>query len=290
MIHAPIYYLGAGLSSITFTSNLLHLRMLCGQIRENGTISNTLLATMGSLQIKSGLTKLILHSPKAYSSWCDKGWTRRCWEILQDHNITFLSDTHHCPIHTRINDASLMETFAESKLFKPWQLRKINWCRIYLRAVTISDIATASGTSINPYRWNRTNPQPIEASPYTWPLQNKPDNTAWKIWRQAIRKCLIQNKIHKIHKQLITPLGQWTAPSRQNFEWYTKPNKRSLLHIPAHGPPRQHIQQQKTTTAAKADCENSTVNPDSTEPPPPPSYMTLFSMRTYPHRKVEQSD
>jgi hypothetical protein len=46
MIHAPRAYLGAGLSSITITSDLLHLRMLCGHMRESGTISNTLLATL----------------------------------------------------------------------------------------------------------------------------------------------------------------------------------------------------------------------------------------------------
>jgi hypothetical protein len=72
IIHAPKDYLGIGLPSITTTSDLLHFRMLCGHIRENGTISNTLLATMGSLQMQSGLTKPIFHSPKEYSSWCEK--------------------------------------------------------------------------------------------------------------------------------------------------------------------------------------------------------------------------
>jgi hypothetical protein len=132
-----------------------------------------------------------------------------------------------------------METFAASNQFKPWQLRKINRCRIYLRAITISDIATACGTTINPTRWNKTDPQLVEASPYKWPLERKSNNTAWKIWRQAIRKCLIQNKIHKL---LITPLGQWTAPPYQTYEWFTKPNKRSLIHIPSSGPTRQQIQ------------------------------------------------
>jgi hypothetical protein len=79
MIHAQKNYLGVSLPSITSTSDLLRLRMLCRHIRENSTISNKLLATMVSLQIQSGLTKPIFHSPKAYSSWCEKGWIRRCW-------------------------------------------------------------------------------------------------------------------------------------------------------------------------------------------------------------------
>jgi hypothetical protein len=115
-----------------------------------------------------------------------------------------------------------MDTFAASKQFKPWQLRKINRYRIYLRAITTSNITTTCGTTINPIQWSKTDPKLVEASPYIWPLQRKLDDTAWKIWRQAIRKCLIQNKKHKL---LITPLGPWTAPPCQTYEWFTKPNK-----------------------------------------------------------------
>jgi hypothetical protein len=79
-----------------------------------------------------------------------------------------------------------METFATTMKFKPWQLTKINRCRIYLRAVTISDIATACDTRINPKRWSKTNSKPVESSPYNWSLQRKPDETEWKIWRNAI--------------------------------------------------------------------------------------------------------
>jgi hypothetical protein len=48
LIHARRAYLGIGLSSITVSSDILHLRMLCGHVRENGRLSDTLFATMGS--------------------------------------------------------------------------------------------------------------------------------------------------------------------------------------------------------------------------------------------------
>jgi hypothetical protein len=113
-----------------------------------------------------------------------------------------------------------METFTTTMKFKPWQLRKINRCRIYLRAVTISDIATACGTIMNPKRWSKTNRTPVEASPYNWPLQRKPDKTAWKIWRNAIRTCLLQNKGLKL---LATPLGAWTAAPAKHLNGSPNP-------------------------------------------------------------------
>jgi hypothetical protein len=65
-------------------------------------------------------------------------------------------------------------------------------------------------------------------------MQRKPDETAWKIWRNAIRTCLLQNKRLKL---LAKPLG-----TRQKIEWFTKPNKLSLIHIPHTGTPTQHMQ------------------------------------------------
>jgi hypothetical protein len=102
LIHAPRAYLGIGLSSLTVSSDILHLRMLCGHVRENGRLSETLFATMGSLQIQSGLKTPILYSPKSHAIWCEKGWIRKCWEILQDHNIVFNCPSQVCPKLLRI--------------------------------------------------------------------------------------------------------------------------------------------------------------------------------------------
>jgi hypothetical protein len=238
LIHAPRAYLGIGLSSITVSSDILHLRMLCGHVRENGRLSNTLFTTMGSLQIQSGLIKPIFHSPKSHATWCEKGWIRKCWEILQDHKIVFNCPSQVCPKLLRIRDAIIMEVFTKSNKFKPWQMRILNRCRIYMNVITISDIATACGTAINWTRWRKENPAPVEYSPYKFPIQPKPDDTQMKVWISAIRKCII---ISRKDKRLKIPLGDWTGRPRQRFEWYTRPNNFSLIHIPANGDPRQHI-------------------------------------------------
>lgn len=57
--------------------------------------------------------------------------------------------------YLRENDASIMKTPYDLGKFEDWQLKKINRCRIYLQAITISDISTACGTTINQTRISR---------------------------------------------------------------------------------------------------------------------------------------
>jgi hypothetical protein len=82
----------------------------------------------------------------------------------------------------------------------------------------------------------------VEHSPYKFPIQPKPDDTQMKVWRSAIRKCIITSRKDK---RLQISIGDWTGQQRQIFEWYTRPNKFSLIHIPAKGESGQHIHKKK---------------------------------------------
>jgi hypothetical protein len=238
LMFAPRYYLGVGLPSMPVISDMLHLRMLCGHLRENKKIGKTMLTTLGAIQIQSGLVTPVFQSPKKYNQWCEKGWTRKCWEILQDHEIDLQCEEFLCPSLLRVRDKSIMKTLMDSGKFERWQMRDINRCRLYLKAVTISDIASACGKKMNSCRWKKNQEVPVENSPYVWPLQAYPGARSWRTWRLAIRSCLTGKSKDK---SLLIPLGEWTSKPRQHFEWYLRPNKQSLIHVPLAGSARQHI-------------------------------------------------
>jgi hypothetical protein len=49
------------------TRDLLHLRMLCGHLRETSDTTDIILATLSGFQLASGLTTHALQSPIKYS-------------------------------------------------------------------------------------------------------------------------------------------------------------------------------------------------------------------------------
>jgi hypothetical protein len=49
----------------------------------------------------------------------------------------------------RVSDSYLMDHILRSKQFKPAQIRRLNYCRLFLQAVTISDVTTNSGLTLD---------------------------------------------------------------------------------------------------------------------------------------------
>ena len=100
-----------------------------------------------------------------------------------------------------------MDVFARSKKYSPTQLKKLNTCRRYLRAVTISDIATADGKRLCPGVESGERPgQSFNC--YRWPRQPpKLDNDHWATWKQALNDTMLQS--YSTALTLRTALGEW---------------------------------------------------------------------------------
>ena len=68
-------------------------------------------------------------------------------------------------------------------LSKP-DLQKFNLCQIYLRALTLSDIATSSGTEIDRHFWKGH--RSSRKSSLIWPHQIRPSTACWAVWRKTL--------------------------------------------------------------------------------------------------------
>jgi hypothetical protein len=96
-----------------------------------------------------------------------------------------------------------MDSVLKSGRFKPREVRMLNYCRLFLGATTVSDIATADGKEIDRtmFLWTPS----LFASQTKWMQaeQAKPYAASWVLWRRALRMwsdwrgCLHQ------------PLGRW---------------------------------------------------------------------------------
>jgi ribonuclease HI len=78
-----------------------------------------------------------------------------------------------------------MDYVLESKQFSVAEIRHINYCRLYLQAITISDLATAEGSELDN---SKLHGQPsLQSSQTTWleVHQEYPSHRAWKTWRRA---------------------------------------------------------------------------------------------------------
>ena len=71
------------------------------------------------------------------------------WQYLNNIRGSIELEDPGTPPIQRVNDAYIMDMVLASGKFKPAQIRQTNYCRMYLQAVTISDISRANGKEVN---------------------------------------------------------------------------------------------------------------------------------------------
>ena len=74
-------------------------------------------------------------------------WITSMRDYMAVINAKFTLKEKYIPELQRQGDSYIMDRVLAHK-FEPKQRKRINWCRMYLGLVTVSDMATASGTHI----------------------------------------------------------------------------------------------------------------------------------------------
>ena len=111
-------------------------------------------------------------------------------------------------------------------MFSNQEVLLLNYCRLYLQVVTISDISKVFGTRLHT---NFLQDTTINWSPKSKNIkirQRKPGPKAWRVWRQA--NSLWTTKNGKLYQHL----GQWLyTPSQQRMHTFVYPNHKKIVFL-----------------------------------------------------------
>ena len=81
----------------------------------------------------------------------------------------------------RKNDKNLMQCFINNGIHG-YQLAAVNQCRLYLKAILLSDISTGDGMFIDRTIYNGVINN-CTTDTYEWPTQGKPGQMDWHEWK-----------------------------------------------------------------------------------------------------------
>ena len=150
------------------------------------------------------------------------------------------------PSLQREGDASLMERFMTIEWATQSILRKVNDVQLYLRVVTIADLADESGQVI---------PDGIlcgdwqAGSDLVWPRQPNPPKSHWALFWRCLRHtfCVGTSPYQLAYKgmQLDVPLGRWYTVERNT--WYRCYKSEECLYF--RGPSEDILQRFKKSSA-----------------------------------------
>jgi len=229
VLYAPLKYQGMGLIHFWYDQELTHLQDYVEQINLGTPCGHRYQISTELLRLETGHPEDFTDVPYDKLQSCvSPSWITTLWKFCHQHGISIT-----CPVGklslARQGDAFLMPTFART--YSSSDLRVLNQCRMFLKAITLADLVTLDGTRILPTayagrprsdcihqcRWPRTPP----ALPATH----------WNLWKQALTKCFLApgSKTLQLHK----PLGQWKQESLQSWTWQHSPSTNTLWNVPA---------------------------------------------------------
>jgi hypothetical protein len=115
-----------------------------------------------------------------------------------------VDDTGIPPVE-REHDEHIMDIILKSNKFQPAQIRMLNYCRLYLGAVTLSDLTTPTGIYLDNAKLKGEISRWSSTTQWLTIHQTRPAEAQWALWRRA-------NKLWSKPKgRLSRPLGHWAT-------------------------------------------------------------------------------
>jgi hypothetical protein len=102
----------------------------------------------------------------------------------------------------RVNDQLIMPLLLQLDLSLT-DLVACNHCRIFLKALFVSDLASGDGLEFTDAAWNGEPPN-YDVRADSWPKYSRPNRNSWKIWQQSLKKVILTRR-----RRLRNQLGAW---------------------------------------------------------------------------------
>ena len=186
VIYGPVRLNGAGFRPFRTKQGLGQVQYFLKHWTSTLQPGKALRIAVSWAQFNTGVGWSIFDNVKTSLPHFESEWLRVLRDFLKSINARFRLDNPYVPKPQRINDSYIMDHVLASKTFKPIDICRINYCRLYLQAITVSDISTASGSRLFGGIHKGITTEITSSTTWHHIVQERPDVASWKIWNKAL--------------------------------------------------------------------------------------------------------
>ena len=198
--------------------------------RLQSSVGKLLKCTIAWAQLGTGMSYSILAQVTISLPHLEAKWIASLREFLATISASILLDDPCIPPPQRENDKYLMDLIIQSGRYSTAQVQKLNYCRLYLQAVTLSDITKPNGHELDPCLL--AGRPSLFSSRTRWHTvqQDRPSESEWKLWKTANSLWSDQ------YGHLFQPLGAWlqSLPNHR-FQLFAYKYRKSLFILTEDG-------------------------------------------------------
>lgn len=218
VLHGPIELGGLEFPCVYTLQLATQTRYVLKQLRWNKTVANDILVTLDTLQLVTGLQRPLMEYPSPMVEYVGDSFFLHLRSALGQIGASLWIENLWTPHPQRINDTFLMNRFLMIPRITKSALRQANEVRLFLRVLTIADLADPTGRFIPDGmltgEWQA-------GSDIHWPHQTKPPPRFWATFRRCLRLayCTSTNPHQPTNNgmDLDSPLGLWHPVPRHTW-------------------------------------------------------------------------
>ena len=203
VLYGPLHLGGAGFQELYDHQGIGQITSFIRQWRKSRAIGQLLRTLLAWANYSVGTSVSILADVTTPLPHLEAKWLSSLRDYLRHVRAWIDVDSPGIAPMERENDQYIMEVVLRSNKFKPAQIRVINYCRLYLGAITLADLTTPNGLYLDNAKLNGQVSRFSNVTRWLKIRQDRPADAQWQIWRRA--NLLWSNR----KGRLTNPLGKW---------------------------------------------------------------------------------
>jgi hypothetical protein len=222
IIYGPHGLGGANFRHLYVEQGVQQVSYFLRQWRLQSAVGKMFKCVLAWLQVSVGVSYAVLEHPSRELPHCEALWMSSMRACLSNTDSSIQLDDPGVPPRQREGDVYIMDLIIAANHYSNAEIRKLNYCRLFVDAITVADLATPCGTRLDMEKAQGRPGQYSSRSSHLAIHQATPSATEWRLWRRAL---LIWSDINGLLRQ---PLGKWVLPlqqHRQRHYAYTHQNQ-----------------------------------------------------------------
>jgi hypothetical protein len=154
VVYSPLSFGGISWPSFQIRQDTESILTMIKHLRWNQTVGTDMLVVLSAWQLASGLCEPIMEQVDLNLSFIGVGWFPQVRKRLQAMKGRIWIERQWTPELQRQNDTSIMRSFILIPGITENTLKLLNYVRLYLRVITLADIANEQGNMIPGQRFS----------------------------------------------------------------------------------------------------------------------------------------
>ena len=212
VVYGPLFLGGAGFFHLYDDQGYGQVKLFMKFWRSPNNLAGKLLQiTMAWHQFSVGTSRPLLEDTSTKLPHLEAKWIASIQSFLNNVDGQLkLGAPFIAPLqHQR--DAFIMDVAIQSGKFKPAAMCRLNYCRMHLNVLLLSDIASPCGKEVDPTMYTRVSDDMSSWTDHHGVNQPRPNDKAWKEWNQFLHLVTMSRTSQLLHQ----PVGKWLVPASQ---------------------------------------------------------------------------